>query len=685
MLILVIVKIIQSLGINSPYDMDNLGFIFIGSDENAVYEVKKGNELISKLTQPNDKIDTSIITSYNIDTATEMSGYAYDVASQSNGMIIRGWNCSTTLVNHIYKENTNPNVILMGGMRQLPSNFGPLSATSTRDYDDDGLKDTEEINFEASYKGGYNLIYFEDDGTVILPTYNECMTFFKDDKFYIEKGLERFQNSSEYLTFNGDTTYVLPIKSDPTNVDGDKDGILDRYDGYKLAYNEIPDLFIGLVNEEYVTFEDLAFAGCDGEMVCCVTLSKIFNNVSISELINDVKIDEYVKKLISDELENMYLISYNDGEEDNYQTFYCEDLSLIKKLKYETELVDAIDYNNINWDNINAKYPEYELTQKAAEYAKMWIKSVEETDEMYLGIIKRTVDNTPTPMSVAYMLSGNENVDAVDEWYKGIKKGIIGAAYNLVSSRFKIPATLIIMDQQAIEYDYYYRHTYYKKHGGMPKKYSISSNLSFIINGESGAKKSVIYALDDYDTRVLQGDLESQGKYLGEYLFNVALDLATGGIQSKLDDVAEYSDDAARLTTKQIVLDETKDAISKTKGENWLDLIENIDDVPEIKIDGNLLISENNLDLNNIPNMTKQEIIGSVPNNWTCVEHNGFVHIRDEMGRMRIRIDPPDKVTLYPHVHVHDNGGNLLDIAGNIVDKKVLMDIFHINFRRILC
>ena len=104
----------------------------------------------------------------------------------------------------------------------------------------------------------------------------------------------------------------------------------------------------------------------------------------------------------------------------------------------------------------------------------------------------------------------------------------------------------------------------------MPKKYSIKSGLSFIANG---AKKSIIYTLDDYDTRVLQGDLESQGEYLGEYLFNVALDLATGGIQSKLDDVAEYSDDAARLTTKQIALDETKVAFSKADGDNWQDII----------------------------------------------------------------------------------------------------------------
>lgn len=37
---------------------------------------------------------------------------------------------------------------------------------------------------------------------------------------------------------------------------------------------------------------------------------------------------------------------------------------------------------------------------------------------------------------------------------------------------------------------------------------------------------------------------------------------------------------------------------------------------------------------------------------------------------MRIRIDPADKVTKYPHVHIYDESGNLLDINGNVVDRK---------------
>ena len=75
------------------------------------------------------------------------------------------------------------------------------------------------------------------------------------------------------------------------------------------------------------------------------------------------------------------------------------------------------------------------------------------------------------------------------------------------------------------------------------------------------------------------------------------------------------------------------------------------------------------LDTNEIPNMTKQEILDSIPDDWEYTEHNGFVHIKDETGKMRIRIDPPDKMTKCPHIHAYDNNGNLLDRFGNIVDR----------------
>ncbi len=78
----------------------------------------------------------------------------------------------------------------------------------------------------------------------------------------------------------------------------------------------------------------------------------------------------------------------------------------------------------------------------------------------------------------------------------------------------------------------------------------------------------------------------------------------------------------------------------------------------------------NKFNVNDIPNMTKKEILESIPQNWTYTEHNGFIHIRDANEKMRMRIDPPDSTTKYPHVHVYDSKGNLLDRNGNVVPKK---------------
>ncbi|WP_142316364.1 pre-toxin TG domain-containing protein [Bacillus toyonensis] len=72
----------------------------------------------------------------------------------------------------------------------------------------------------------------------------------------------------------------------------------------------------------------------------------------------------------------------------------------------------------------------------------------------------------------------------------------------------------------------------------------------------------------------------------------------------------------------------------------------------------------------NIPNMTKKEILEKLPDGWKYTENNGFVHVRDATDTIRMRIDPPDKVTKYDHVHLYDGNKNPLDLNGNIVDAK---------------
>jgi len=69
-------------------------------------------------------------------------------------------------------------------------------------------------------------------------------------------------------------------------------------------------------------------------------------------------------------------------------------------------------------------------------------------------------------------------------------------------------------------------------------------------------------------------------------------------------------------------------------------------------------ISEKDVDVNNLPE------------GWTKTENNGYTHIKDENGKTRIRLDPPDNKTPYDHKHLYDENGNPLDANGNIVNKK---------------
>ena len=89
------------------------------------------------------------------------------------------------------------------------------------------------------------------------------------------------------------------------------------------------------------------------------------------------------------------------------------------------------------------------------------------------------------------------------------------------------------------------------------------------------------------------------------------------------------------------------------------------------------------LDTNEIPNMTKQEIIDSIPDDWEYTEHNGFVHIKDETGKMRIRIDPPDKMTnIHMFMRMIIMGICWIDLAILWIERAQ-QDICRIKIRRI--
>lgn len=50
--------------------------------------------------------------------------------------------------------------------------------------------------------------------------------------------------------------------------------------------------------------------------------------------------------------------------------------------------------------------------------------------------------------------------------------------------------------------------------------------------------------------------------------------------------------------------------------------------------------------------------LDNLPSDWTKATNNGFTHVKDVNENIRVRIDPPDAKTPYPHKHLYDEAGN---------------------------
>ena len=86
-----------------------------------------------------------------------------------------------------------------------------------------------------------------------------------------------------------------------------------------------------------------------------------------------------------------------------------------------------------------------------------------------------------------------------------------------------------------------------------------------------------------------------------------------------------------------------------------------VDKVDDVKDANKVVKSIDEPSPKGLQNMTLDEIKSTIPDNsgWAVYEHNGFVHIKKN-GVDRIKLDPPDKVTTYPHMHIYDENKNLI-------------------------
>ena len=170
-------------------------------------------------------------------------GYAIDMCNMTKGFFTDGYdNSSDYVLSHIYADDGNVEngykAIIATGYKtvvlnnSLQENYDWYQNSSRyepyRDTDYDGLADFEEIMF--TNKKGYSLIDDSDPSHVKMRSFYDILDIVGDKMFYVENGLERYKQVT-----GEDGKYpmsllnvpVLPINSDPTSEDGDKDGISD--------------------------------------------------------------------------------------------------------------------------------------------------------------------------------------------------------------------------------------------------------------------------------------------------------------------------------------------------------------------------------------------------------------------------------------------------------------------------
>lgn len=208
------------------------------------------------------------------------------------------------------------------------------------DTDKDGLLDFQEINFEIYGKDGL-LVQFDEKGNIKeLPLATVCSDLYVNTKgkdgekplTYVENGWKAFEDSIYYSDLS--KIHILPINSDPTSVDGDGDGILDRYDEKSLIDDRFPSLFVNYINSGKIDFKDVL---CSAERDVFVCRKSIFDLGFVAQITPLFYYDEYGDPVeFEDEASavavqqgfftDWYILGLSSEAECLYTVIYSEDI-----------------------------------------------------------------------------------------------------------------------------------------------------------------------------------------------------------------------------------------------------------------------------------------------------------------------------------------------------------------------
>ena len=564
-------------------------------------------------------------------------GYALDLADYTKGIVFPQYNDSANvMLSHIYGkyDDNQLRVITATGFKKVvlesslqqnyewykTDKFSPGQVKGVSDTDDDGLYDFEEIMFEYSNVNGImtDTVKIDENGKASLYTFGQIrsrlnsMIAVEEKLFYVENGLKRYTKATgeDYLTeiASLENVCILPIRSDPTDGDGDRDEIPDNLDDNPLISNDYPSLFKSMIINQIVDFDEIAYINSDN-MMCTVSLDKVYNHIDITQLecYNKLgSIDDL--SIIKESLNSYYLIASGMGDEAMYFAAQWNDMSVIKHIILINQTDKARKYTDANFDDLRSEYPIYDLTVEIAENAQKWLEAVEETDDFYISNINEYIDNSETSFQVVYKVTNNELFNSLDSTYKNAGKGFYAAAYHSSDFVTKLPATVLMLPKSYIESDYLYRNEFEEKFGYRPLKYSGISRSLFTIDTVSDMG---IYFLDDFENKVFLGTDADREQYLGGVLFELCATLATVEASKLLDDAsvkvkADEADEFLEIIEKsdsELTPDELayKQAYNKSKSlddiADKIDDTDNLDNTPTVTYDiksGNNFISYKN-------------------------------------------------------------------------------------------
>lgn len=177
------------------------------------------------------------------------SGYSYtnpsyakqvaDAIASTNGLnLTYGTNTGDTIYNHIVDNLAPPkveyNVVIPTQWASIVLD-NVLSPDNYVDTDKDNLTDWEEVDIDSG------LITWDVDGNIVLPTFQDCIDNHSDKK-YVKDSLQEFLNMvPSYIHYRFMNLEVLPVHSNPCEMDSDGDGLNDAIDDEPLIYNHVSE------------------------------------------------------------------------------------------------------------------------------------------------------------------------------------------------------------------------------------------------------------------------------------------------------------------------------------------------------------------------------------------------------------------------------------------------------------